>query len=50
VNISDIINKRAYFYHDLDSNEKFGKTSKDRLAIERNYGSTYSIAFNYQIK
>jgi hypothetical protein len=50
INISDIVNKRAYFYHDLDGNERYGKTSKDRLAINRNYGTNYSIGFNYQIK
>ena len=50
INISDIFNKRAYFYHDLDNNEKFGKHSEDRLAINRNYGTNYSITFNYQIK
>jgi len=50
INISDIFNTRAYFYHDLDNNEKFGKHSEDRLAINRNYGTNYSITFNYQIK
>jgi len=50
ISISDIFNKRAYFYHDLDNNEKYGKQSSDRLAIERNYGTNYSISFNYQIK
>jgi outer membrane receptor protein involved in Fe transport len=50
INIGNIINQRAYFYHDLDNNEKFGKTSKDRLAINRNYGTDYSISFAYSIK
>ena len=48
--ISDIFNKRAYFYHDLDNNEKYSKASSDRLAINRNYGTNYSITFSYQIK
>ncbi len=50
INISDIFNKRAYFYHDLDANEKYQESSRDRLAINRNYGTNYSISFNYQIK
>jgi outer membrane receptor protein involved in Fe transport len=50
INISNIINQRAYFYHDLDNNEKFGKASKDRLAINRNYGTNYSVTFSYAIK
>lgn len=48
--ISDIFNRLAYFYHDLDNNSKFGKSSADRLAIVRNYGTNYSITFSYQIK
>jgi outer membrane receptor protein involved in Fe transport len=50
LSISDIFNRRAYFYHDLDHNEKFGKASADRLAIQRNYGTNYSMTFSYQIK
>lgn len=50
INISDIFNKRAYFYHDLDYNEKFMKSSVDVLAISRNYGTNYSISFAYTIK
>jgi hypothetical protein len=50
INISDIFNKRAYFYHDLDYNQKFMKSSVDVLAISRNYGTNYSISFAYIIK
>ena len=50
INISDIFNHRAYFYHDLDNNEKYQKASKDVLAISRNYGTNYSITFSYNIK
>lgn len=49
-NISDIINKRAYFYHDLDDNKKYKTTSNDKLAINRNYGTNFSLTFNYTIK
>jgi hypothetical protein len=50
LNISDIINSRANFYHDLDNNKKYGNTSKDVLAINRNYGTNYSLSFAYNIK
>jgi outer membrane receptor protein involved in Fe transport len=50
LNISDILNKRAYFYHDLDANTKFTSGSKDVLAINRNYGTNYSITFAYTLK
>ena len=50
VNISDIFNKRAYFYHDLDNNEKYKSSSSDVLAITRNYGTNYSFTFAYTIK
>lgn len=49
LNISDIINKKANFYHDLNENGKFGKTT-DALAIERKYGTTFSLTFGYNIK
>ena len=50
VNISDIFNRRANFYHDLDNNEKYRRASNDVLAISRNYGTNYSITFAYNIK
>ena len=50
INISDIFNRRAYFYHDLDENEKYKSTSRDVLAISRNYGTNYSFTFAYSIK
>ncbi|MBI5859118.1 MAG: outer membrane beta-barrel protein [Sphingobacteriales bacterium] len=50
VNISDIFNRRANFYHDLDRNEKYMQSTKDVLAISRNYGTNYSITFSYNIK
>jgi hypothetical protein len=46
-NVSDIFNRRAYFYHDLDNNNKYTTDSKDRLAISRNYGTNYSVTFSY---
>ncbi len=50
LNISDILNKRAYFYHDLDDNNRFKAGSKDVLAISRNYGTNVSLTFAYSIK
>lgn len=50
LNVSDIFNKRAYFYHDLDDDKEYKSSSRDRLAIERNYGTNYSISFSYSIK
>jgi len=50
LNISDIVNSRANFYHDLDNNKKYRSGSKDVLAITRNYGTNYSLTFAYQIR
>ncbi len=50
VNISDILNRRANFYHDLDNNEKYKSSTIDVLAISRNYGTNYSFTFGYTIK
>lgn len=49
LNIQDLLNRSAYFYHDIDANNKFGKT-KDAIAIKRNYGTTISLSFAYTIK
>lgn len=49
INITDVLNRRANFYHDLDNNSKYGTSTKDVLAISRNYGTTYSITFAYSI-
>jgi outer membrane receptor protein involved in Fe transport len=50
LNVSDIFNRRAYFYHDIDNNRKYIKTSVDALAINRLYGTTVSMTFSYAIK
>ncbi len=50
VNISDVINRRAYFYHDLDANSRYKRSSRDVLAINRNYGTGFSVTFAYNIK
>ena len=49
LNISDILNSKANFYHDLNDDGKFGKAN-DALAIQRKYGSTFSLSFAYNFK
>jgi TonB-dependent receptor len=46
LNVSDVLNQRAYFYHDLDDNENFKKTA-DAIAISRKYGTNIGITFAY---
>ncbi len=50
LNISDLLNKTAMFYHDIDNNKRYNSGSKDVLAITRNYGTTFSLSFSYSIK
>src|SRR5438045_9065770 len=40
------IYQRAYFYHDIDQNKKYLKSSIDALAINRKYGSNVSLSFD----
>ena len=49
LNISDLFNQPARFYHDLDKNGKYASV-KDALAIRRNYGTNVSVTFGYTIK
>lgn len=49
LNIANLINKRANFYHDLDGNKVYNK-GVDALAISRNYGTNVSLSFSYNIK
>lgn len=50
LNISDILNYRANFYHDINGDGKYTKGSADVLAITRNYGTTVSLTFGYTIR
>lgn len=50
LNVTDLLNRRAYFYHDLDNNKKFKEGTADALSINRKYGSTISLSFSYNIK
>jgi hypothetical protein len=49
LNLSDILNQNAKFYHDLNDNKKFDKAI-DALAINRKYGTNVSLSFSYNIK
>jgi hypothetical protein len=49
LNVSDLLNRVAYYYHDLDNNGKFEKTT-DAISIARKYGTNVSISFSYSIK
>ena len=50
LNVSDIFNKRAFFYHDLNDDTRFSKSGKDAIAINRKYGTNFSLTFSYNIK
>jgi hypothetical protein len=49
-NITDFLNRRAYFYHDLDNNKKYKAGTADALSINRKYGTSVSLSFSYNIK
>ena len=49
LNISDLLNQQAKFYHDLDNNKKYTK-GIDALALSRKYGTNVSLTFSYIIK
>lgn len=49
LNISDLLNQVAYYYHDLNNNKKLDKAT-DALAIQRKNGTNVSISFSYSIK
>ena len=46
LNISDLFNRAAKYYHDLNDNGKYDKGS-DALAISRKYGTSMSISLGY---
>lgn len=50
LNVSDILNQTAKFYHDLDQNKKFTNATVDALALTRKYGSNISLTFGYSFK
>jgi hypothetical protein len=49
LNIADLLNQEAIFYHDINDNGKFN-AGVDALAIRRTYGTNVSITFGYKIK
>lgn len=48
-NVQDIFNQRAYFYHDINADNKFSKAN-DAIAISRLYGTNISLTFGYSFK
>ncbi|QEC68070.1 outer membrane beta-barrel protein [Panacibacter ginsenosidivorans] len=48
LNISDLLNQKARYYHDLDGSKKYN--SVDALALSRNYGTNVSLSFAYNFK
>jgi outer membrane receptor protein involved in Fe transport len=50
LNITDFLNRRAFFYHDLDNNKKYKAGTADALSVNRKYGSNVSLSFSYDIK
>jgi outer membrane receptor protein involved in Fe transport len=45
LNVSDILNRKAKFYHDLNNNKKYDST--DALAIDRRTGTNISLTLGY---
>ncbi|MDN3691878.1 TonB-dependent receptor [Chryseobacterium tructae] len=45
LNVSDILNRRAKFYHDLNNNKKYDNS--DALAIDRLTGTNFSLTLGY---
>ncbi len=48
LNVSDILNKKAYFYQNVDGNTKLNK-GVDMYRFTRQYGTTFSITFGYSL-
>lgn len=46
INVSDIFNKPAIFYNDLNNNKRYDK-GVDAFAITRKYGTNVSVSFGY---
>lgn len=49
-NVADILNRRAFYYHDQDENGTYKNGTSDRVAIKRNYGTNFSVTFGYTFK
>ena len=49
LNVSDLLNKVANYYHDLNDNKKYD-SGIDALAIKRRYGSSVSLSISFDLK
>jgi TonB-dependent receptor len=47
LNIGDILNENAFYYHDLNDNKKYDKNT-DATAIRRKYGVNVGLTFLYK--
>jgi TonB-dependent receptor len=48
LNVSDVLNRRQYFYQNKNSNTGFQK-NEDAYRFTRKFGTTFSITFNYSL-
>lgn len=48
LNVSDILNKKAYFYQNTDGNTALNK-GVDKYRFTRQYGTTFSVTFGYSL-
>ena len=48
LNVSDILNKKQYFYQNKDANTSFEK-GKDAYRFTRKFGTIFSVTFNYSL-
>jgi len=49
LNVTNLLNQRANFYHDLDDSKAYN-SGADALALSRIYGTGVSLTFSYNIK
>lgn len=47
INVSDILNKAAIFYYDVNENNKYDR--EDTYAIKRKYGTNVSVSLSYSL-
>lgn len=47
VTIGDILNQRAYFYQDVNDNDKYDDTTLDGLIISNRFGTNFSLGLSY---
>lgn len=48
LNVTDLLNRPALFYHDLNADKKY--SADDALALKRKFGTGVSVSFSYKIR